>query len=107
MKYTVRLLAKASKDANKIYQWLETRSPQGAINWYAAFQSVMDDLSRNPLRFGFATDIKLKKKFRERSFKTRAGQKYRLIFTVDKVQVHIFRVRAPGQPQLGPNDLRQ
>ncbi len=106
MKYTVRLLAKASNDLEQIYRWLERKSPQGAVSWYAAFQSALTGLIDNPERFGFASDIKLTKMFRERLFKTRAGHRYRLIFTIDADQVHVFRIRGPGQPPLKSRDLR-
>jgi hypothetical protein len=38
MKYAVSVLQRASDDADRIFEWIAAKSPQGAINWHIALK---------------------------------------------------------------------
>ena len=49
--------------------------------------------------------LRLKRDLRETYFKTRYGNRYRLIFTIVESEVRVLRVRALGQKLLLTGDL--
>jgi hypothetical protein len=38
-------------------------------------------------------------------FKTRRGRYYRLVYVIAEDEVHVLRVRGPGQPDLLPDEI--
>lgn len=102
----VRILPRAGKDAQHIYDYIAARSPDGARRWWDCFQFAAAKLAENPERFGFApenslTDLPL----RQFLFKTRRGRTYRGVFTVVDDEIRILRVRGPGQAPLERDEL--
>lgn len=54
MKFRVRELARAKADKRRIIAWLRQRSPQGAANWLAAYDSMIERLMRSADAFASA-----------------------------------------------------
>jgi plasmid stabilization system protein ParE len=99
--FTVRILATAQRDADRIFDWIKDRSPEGALRWYDAFLAAADGLSMNPFTCGIAAESEdLDFEVRQKLFRTRRGGAYRLLFMIAGEEVHVLRVRGPGQPPL-------
>jgi plasmid stabilization system protein ParE len=106
MRFIVRLLDRARKDADDIYEWLSWRSESGADRWLAAFQEALDSLETNALRHGFAPESgEFIVEIRECFFKTSQGKRYRLLYTVDGDEVFAVSVRGPGQPPVSEQSV--
>jgi len=98
MRYFVRVQPQAQADADRILDWLAPQSPAGAQRWRAAFRLAAASLSNDPTRFALAPECKkLGTEVRQRLFKTRRGGSYRLLFMIVDDEVHVVRVRGPGQ----------
>jgi plasmid stabilization system protein ParE len=101
MTYTVRTLSRAQLDAQQIYDWIKDRSGEGARRWWAAFRDACRSLKQNPERQSLAIEAELAgRDLRQLLFKTRHGRYYRLVYVIAGNEVHVLRVRGPGQPDL-------
>ena len=108
MSFVVRILRRASSDVDRIFRWLEVRSPGGAARWYAAMLSALASLETEPLRHGIAPESKaLRREIRHRFFKTPHGRVYRVLFVIVDDEVRVLRVRGPGQPPLKHEELEE
>jgi plasmid stabilization system protein ParE len=106
MAYTVRTLSRAKNDAQQIYNWIKDRSPEGAIRWWAAFRDACRSLEQSPERNSLAVEAEQSDRdIRQLLFKTRRGRYYRLVCVIAEDEVHVLRVRGPGQPDLTPDEL--
>jgi hypothetical protein len=107
MKYAVLIVRQAVDDAEQIYDWLSTKSPEGAVRWFEVFLNAVSSVRDDPFAFGFAHESRsFGREVHERIFRTRRGQPYRLLFEIIGRNVRILRVRAPGQPPVRPEDIR-
>ena len=94
---------RARGDLNRVYRWLERRSPRGAISWYRAFWSAAMRATADPEAFPVADEaVRLKRDIRLALFKTRQGRRYRLIFDFSDTEVRILRVEARPTPAASP-----
>lgn len=106
MNYKLVVSDEAEHKANRIYQWLAERSPEGANRWYAAFRAVLHDIERNPRGFGLAPEDELvPEELRQALFKTRKGRTYRAVFMLFGEEVSVVHVRGPGQPLLEADEF--
>ncbi len=106
MNFPVRLVASAKADVHGIYAWLLSRSVKGADNWYASLSARLERLSYDASGCAVALEShRLKRDLRETYFKTRYGNRYRLIFTIVGSEVRVLRVRALGQKLLRADEV--
>jgi plasmid stabilization system protein ParE len=106
MPYVVRILSRAKFDAQQIYDWIKDRSPEGAVRWWTAFRDACHSLKQNPERQSLAIEAEQTgRDLRQLLFKTRRGRYYRLVYVIAGEEVHVLRVRGPGQPDLTPGEL--
>lgn len=106
MTYRVRLLGAARRDVDKILEWLNVRSRRGARSWYDALRKALNTLVEDPERHPFAPESEiLGRPMRQFVFKTRQGNRYRLVFLVETEDVFVLRVRGPSQDLLELSDL--
>ena len=106
MTFSVRLVASAKVDVDDIFGWLLARSAKGASNWYSSLSSRLERLSDDASGCAVAREAhRLKRDLREPYFKTRYGNRYRLVFTIVDSEVRILRVRALGQKLLRAQEL--
>ena len=104
MRFVVSSTFRAECDVAKIYSWLEGSSKRGADSWFRALQRARLWLEENALLCSFAPENNLfDVELREHFFKTKHGNKYRLLFTVDGSEVRVLHVRGPGQDLVSPN----
>lgn len=106
-RFRIAALAKAEADVEKIYPWLEQRSPTGAASWYQAYldatvrlETIADSCAKCSEAIRFSLSI------REMLFKTKRGKRYRLLFFIEGTDVFILRVRGPGQRSLRRSELK-
>ena len=106
MTFSVRLVTSAKTDVDDIYGWLLTRSANGAFNWYSALSARLEKLAYDASGCAVAREAhRLKRDLRETYFKSRYGNRYRLIFTIVESEVRILRVRTLGQKLLRAKEL--
>ena len=106
MKFPVRILPRAKRDFHRIFSYIEQRSPEGAAQWWEAFENGRQRVSSNPEQCGFAPENQSADyDLRQLLFKTRHGLVYRAIFTVLDDEIFILRIRGPGQPPLNLDEL--
>jgi plasmid stabilization system protein ParE len=108
MKYAVSVLKRAGDDADRIYEWIAAKSPQGAIRWLQALEDALAQLESTADQWGVAPESEdLGIVIRQKLFKTRRGRIYRLLYSIDGNQVRVLRVRGPGQGPLGVQDIQE
>ena len=109
MKFRIRTLSRAHRDVAAILSWMarERKSVEGAASWLKAYEAAARKVARSPESFGLAPeDDGGERRIRQFLFKTRRGNVYRGLFTIDADEVLILRVRGAGQPPLEPDELR-
>lgn len=83
MKRHVLNLARARSDADKIFGWIAQRSPQGAANWYEAFQAAAAALSVDAQQHSITPELRsIAQEVRDLHFRTRQGKRYRMLFII-------------------------
>lgn len=108
MKFNVSVSGRAWADADRIFKWIELRSPTGSIRWNDAFVAAILSLKNEAEQHALAPeDTKLRRNIRQCLFKTRRGQQYRLIYTIVGADVRVLRVRGPGQPPITTGDVAE
>jgi len=106
MSLTLRILPRAERDAQAIFEYIDARSPDGAMRWWHAFEKAAHELPKNPERYGFAPENHLSEfEVRQFLFKTPHGRTYRGVFVVIDNQVRVLRVRGPGQAKLRADEM--
>lgn len=106
MTYRLKILPRAERDLQEMYDWIFDRSEAGAARWYAAFHDAASRLLSNPHAPARAPEDGLSDHpIRQFLFKTRRGRVYRAVYAVIDDEVRILRVRGPGQPDLTADEL--
>jgi len=106
MIYDVGFQSRADADADRIYLYLRSRSDVGAGRWFQALLNRLERLKSDAAGCPRAKEAdRLGEDVRETYFKTRAGNRYRLVFTIEGNNVRIHRIRGRGQRLLRGNDL--
>ena len=89
-----------------MYDYIATRSPEGAERWLTAFEEAIRRLKVNPFQYALAIEDKhFNFELRQFVFKTPHGRAYRTVYRVDENTVSILRVCGPGQAPLAPDEL--
>jgi plasmid stabilization system protein ParE len=106
MSRTPQIVERARADVDNIFNWLVTRSVQGAISRYLAFYRAVERIASAPETDAEAAEShQLGRPLKQSLFKTRRGRTYRIVFQVDQDEIIILRVRGPGQAPLRNRDL--
>lgn len=106
MNRLVELSIAAASDASEISGWIAERSLAGEAAWLDAFRSALDELEEWADSCPAIADLDLPgRDIRERTFRTRRGRTYRLVFEIRDDTVFVLRVRGPGQDFLTDDDL--
>ena len=93
-------------DQVQIVSWIKSRSPKGANTWVNALERNLEQLSESPdsnPRAVEADDLEID--LRQRLFKTRRGNTYRLLFIMRDTTVYVLAIRGTGQDLAGPGEL--
>jgi len=101
-----KILPRAQLDTQCIFDYLAARSPTGAADWWDAFAAAVHGAASGLVEYSLApenaaTNLEL----RQTTFKTRAGRRYRFVYTVSADELRILRVRGPGQPALKADEI--
>jgi plasmid stabilization system protein ParE len=106
MQRFVRLLPRAERDAQSIFEWIRARSVEGARRWWTTFEAAQATLAKNPEAFSRAPESHLLgRDIRQKLSKTPRGRTYRLTYTIAEDEVWILRIRGPGQPPLEADEM--
>ena len=106
MNLKLKILPRAESDVQHIFQYIAKHSPQGAADWWDAFDLAAHEAGRGLVEYPLAPeDDSTPLDLRQVIFKTRAGRRYRFVFTVVENELRIVRVRGPGQPALTPDEV--
>jgi plasmid stabilization system protein ParE len=106
MKFAVSVLHRAQSNADRIFQWIADRPPQGAAQWGRAYDDSLLELRRDADQYGLAPESQeVHVELRQKVFKTRRGRPYRLLYTIVSNEVRVLRVRGPGQLPVIADDI--
>lgn len=106
MTFRLRILPRAERDAQHFFDWLASRSYDGAVRWWFALDDAIHKLIEHPHDYGLAPESEsVRCELRQFLFKTRRGRRYRGVFTVIGDEVLVLRIRGPGQIPLAPDEL--
>ena len=106
MKYAVRTTANSEQEILAIVEWLEERSPKGVLAWCDAWEAAIELLASNPLIASLAPENSdHDEEVRNWSFKTKLGNRYRMLLIVRDKTVFITNVRGAGQKQVAKDEL--
>ena len=106
MTLRLKILRRAEEDAQQIYDYIKKRSPRGAVDWWLAFDDAATKALDDLVEIATAPENHLVSyELQQVLFKTKRGRMYRFVFTIVGDELRILRVRGPGQPVLGPDEL--
>jgi plasmid stabilization system protein ParE len=106
MSLKLRILPRAERDAQQIFDYIAERSFAGALRWWSAFQYAASKSVDSPERYGIAPENGLTPHMlRHFLFKTRRGRAYRGVFVVVGDELRVLRVRGPGQAPLETGEM--
>ena len=107
MKRRLVILARAQQDVDDLYCWIAARSRDGAMRWYQAYHAAVMRMRETPESYALAdeNDEISDREIRQFSFKTRRGRTFRGVFTIVGDEVHVLRIRGPGQAPLTADEL--
>lgn len=106
MNFSVNIHPFAQADYDHIYNYILKRSPQGAARWDEALDAAIFSLKQDPIRYARIHEpVVGKSEYKQKSFTTRRGNRYRLIYVVEGKSVTILRIRGHGQASITPRDL--
>jgi plasmid stabilization system protein ParE len=101
--FRVILQPEAERNIATIQDWIDERSPPGALRWYQALQEAVDSLRSNPDRCPVAPESRhFQHVVRHLTFRMRSRRTYRILFTIVNSEVHVLYVRGPGQDWITP-----
>ncbi len=101
----VQPTAKADITRNAIW-WADNHSLQQAIDWVDAVETQLNELKRNPERFGFALENGLfSYPLRQMPIGLGNRQSYRAGFTIRGSEVHVLTIRRAAQDAIIASDL--
>ena len=104
--YRVAISSRAERDADDIYAWIASRSPDGASKWYSAFRNILRSLEEDPVRHARAPEASnLGVHIQQALFKTRYGHTYRALYTLVGNTVHVVAVRGAGEELVTLDDV--
>ena len=109
MIFRVRPLRKAQQDVDSILDWLihKRKTPRGAAAWLRAYDRAAAALATSAEDHALAPENEfVNYTVRQFLFKTRRGNVYRGVYTIDGDEALILRVRGPGQADVQPDELR-
>ena len=102
MKRVVRATSQAEREVATIAEWIAKTSPQGAANWLAAYDRMVERLEEQADACSSAPESPLlNRDIRQAFFRTSRGQFYRALFTIMGDEVCILGVRGPGLRSIG------
>jgi plasmid stabilization system protein ParE len=102
MTYRVRISPTALQEAEAIYAWIATNSPENAATWFNALFDVIQSLETMPFRCSLApeSDI-LGEEIRQYIYR----KNYRILFNVEGEVVRIYHIRHVAQQFLTKEDF--
>jgi plasmid stabilization system protein ParE len=107
MTYRIILQPSAESDVDQIVGYLSERSPQGAVAWCKAWDTLLAELRQRAEGFGLAPESsQYDEEIRQALFKTRRGRTYRALFVIVYDTVHVIHIRGPGQNLVMPDELQ-
>ena len=106
--FSVRVVAAAQQDADAIFAWITSHSPEALRRCTLHFSWPPVVVAIEPFRHAAVPEAAtVSADVRQRLFRTRRGRLYRLLYVVVESEVRILRVRGPGQPELAQTDFEK
>ena len=106
MSLQVQFSQRAKRDVREIQSWIKGRSSQGAANWLASLERAVIQLTEFAVSSPAAPEAdEIGVDLKQRMFKTRRGNSFRLLFIVRGDTVHILAVRGAGQNLVSDDNI--
>jgi plasmid stabilization system protein ParE len=105
MRYRIVMRPAARLDLHEAADWIAERSPGGAERWFHGFLAALKSLEADADQWGLAPEAEyLSIPVRQWFYRTKSSVT-RVVFTIVGDEVHVLRVRRPGQDLLRKEDL--
>ncbi len=101
MKYRVIIQARADADASEIYHRIHQEAPLNADRWLKALWATIESLEDMPRRCRKAAESR---RFR-RDIRQIMHGVYRILFEIDKDEVHIVHIRHGARRYMKPDEI--
>ena len=106
MTFRVSISERAKRDIREILAWIGARSSKGAVSWLNALENSLNQLPKTATSCVAAAEADdFGVDMRQRLFKTRRGNTYRLVLLLRDEIVHLLAVRGAGQDLLQQTDI--
>ena len=93
MNLQLEITDRAAADRDKCFNYIEAQSPAGAIRWLDAFETAANSLPKGN-QFGEAPESRDHAEIiRQKTFSTRSGLSYRLLYLQRRDTIFIIHVR--------------
>jgi len=99
--YQVIILPSAERDIGETYEWLAGQDAEAAIRWYNRLLEVIFSLDTFPERCPLAPESEFFNVEIREIFHGRRQHKYRILFTMSEIEVHVLHVRHGARLALG------
>src|SRR5437660_2217613 len=103
-RHRVIILPSAERDIGDAYAWIAGQDAAAAAKWYNQLLEVIFSLALFPDRCPLAPENKFFRTEIREIFHGRRQNKYRILFTVSKNEVHILHVRHGVRLALGETE---
>jgi plasmid stabilization system protein ParE len=98
---TVIVELPAQQDIEAAYLWIAERDSEAADRWFNSIYDTIRSLELFPERCPLAPESRFFDREIREAFHGRRQYKYRILFTVSEVEVHILHVRHGARLTLG------
>jgi plasmid stabilization system protein ParE len=106
-KFHVVVQPEAQKAFEAAYQWMVQRSPERAEAWTNGFLMAIESLEDFPARCSMAPESAFFQREIRQLLYGKRGQRYRILFTIEKKTVHGLFVRHCAQDWLRPQKAQK
>jgi plasmid stabilization system protein ParE len=107
MRFRVTLTATAEAEFRTQYAWIAERTQSGAQSWALAFHAALDQLKRVAISCPKAPETQHRDEvIYQRTFKTRRGRPYRMLFLIRDDVVYILHIRGPRQNLMQADEIQ-
>ncbi len=92
------MLSRAEDDFERQFEYLLKRSPQGAIAWSEAVDKAVGELRHSADSYALAPEsVDHPFDVHQVTFKTKGGNRYRMLYEINDTAVFILTIRGVGQ----------
>ncbi|MEQ8790791.1 MAG: hypothetical protein RIC55_31125 [Pirellulaceae bacterium] len=103
MSYRVETTARAERDRQACYDYIDSNSPQGAVHWLDAYDRALESMEKSPFRGLAPESASHPVDIRQTFFATTSGLTY--LYVIKGHVLYVLHVRGPGQDTISSAEM--